>query len=39
MTRCGISSGIYKQVYSTCVIYMAWDLAMEASYTIYKNDY
>ena len=31
--------GIYMQVYTTDVIYTAWLLAMEASYTIHESDY
>ena len=37
--RCDILRGIYTQVYTTRVIYTAWLLAMEASYTIHGNDY
>ena len=37
--RRGILSGIYTQVYTTHVIYTAWLLAVEASYTIHVNNY
>ena len=39
LTRCGVSRGIYTQVYMTRVIYTGRLLAMEASYTIHDNDY
>ena len=31
-TRCGISPGIHARVYTTCVVYTAWLLGVEASY-------
>ena len=37
--RCGILHGIYMRFYMTRVIYTAQLLAVEASYTIHKNDY
>ena len=38
VTRHGISHGIYTQVYTTHVIYMAQLLAVEVSYIIHEND-
>ena len=39
VTRRGISHHIYTRVYMTRAIYTGRLLAVEASYTIHKNDY